>query len=144
MSKATRKDTQSPALHVVDGDDPIRVHGTHVSSLKDVRVGLPERRLTVFAGVSGSGKSSQIHDAVSSRHGVISVGQSAMGGLATKQPATSFEIDHLTRLREFAVHDPRPEILPSPRSEFIPVREASEQEGATQGVRHAFAFQRAG
>jgi len=60
MSKATRKDTQSPALHVADRHDLIRVHGARVNNLKDVSVELPKRRLTVFTGVSGSGKSSLV------------------------------------------------------------------------------------
>ena len=58
MSTATRKDTQSPALHVGDSHDTIRVHGARVNNLKDVSIEIPKRRLTVFTGVSGSGKSS--------------------------------------------------------------------------------------
>ena len=57
---ATRTDPQSPALHVADSHDLIRVHGARVNNLKDVRVELPKRRLTVFTGVSGSGKSSLV------------------------------------------------------------------------------------
>ena len=60
MSTATRTDTQSPALHVGDSHDRIRVHGARVNNLKDVSVELPKRRLTVFTGVSGSGKSSLV------------------------------------------------------------------------------------
>jgi excinuclease UvrABC ATPase subunit len=60
MSIATRTDTQSPALHVADRHDLIRVHGARVNNLKDVSVELPKRRLTVFTGVSGSGKSSLV------------------------------------------------------------------------------------
>ena len=48
----TRTDTQSPALHVADGHDLIRVHGARENNLKDVSVGIPKRRLTVFTGVS--------------------------------------------------------------------------------------------
>jgi excinuclease UvrABC ATPase subunit len=57
MSMATRTDTQSPA-HAADSHDLIRVHGARVNNLKDVSVEIPKRRLTVFTGVSGSGKSS--------------------------------------------------------------------------------------
>jgi excinuclease UvrABC ATPase subunit len=57
---ATRTDTQSPALHVADSHDLIRVHGARVNNLKDVSVEIPKRRLTVFTGVSGSGKSSLV------------------------------------------------------------------------------------
>ena len=60
MSMATRTNTQSPALHVGDRHDLIRVHGARVNNLKDVSVELPKRRLTVFTGVSGSGKSSLV------------------------------------------------------------------------------------
>src|SRR5947208_11797597 len=60
MSIATRTDTQSPGLDVADRHDLIRVQGARVNNLKDVSVGLPKRRLTVFTGVSGSGKSSLV------------------------------------------------------------------------------------
>jgi excinuclease UvrABC ATPase subunit len=60
MSKATRTETQSPALPEADSHDLIRVHGAHENNLKDVSVELPKRRLTVFTGVSGSGKSSLV------------------------------------------------------------------------------------
>ncbi|MGH8991201.1 MAG: excinuclease ABC subunit UvrA, partial [Acidimicrobiia bacterium] len=60
MSKATRTDTRSPALHAADSHGLIRVHGARVNNLKDVRVELPKRRLTVFTGISGSGKSSLV------------------------------------------------------------------------------------
>jgi excinuclease ABC A subunit len=60
MSMATTTDTQSPAPHAGDSHDLIRVHGARVNNLKDVSVELPKRRLTVFTGVSGSGKSSLV------------------------------------------------------------------------------------
>src|SRR5712675_744726 len=60
MSTATRTDTQSPTLHVADSHDLIRVHGARVNNLKDVSIEIPKRRLTVFTGVSGSGKSSLV------------------------------------------------------------------------------------
>jgi excinuclease UvrABC ATPase subunit len=46
--------------HVADQHDLIRVHGARVNNLKDIDVELPKRRLTVFTGVSGSGKSSLV------------------------------------------------------------------------------------
>jgi len=61
---ATRTDTQSPALHVGDRHDLIRVQGARVNNLKDVTVEIPKRRLTVFTGVSGSGKSSLVFDTI--------------------------------------------------------------------------------
>ncbi|MGW2558457.1 ATP-binding cassette domain-containing protein [Streptomyces sp. NPDC001514] len=64
MSMATRTDTQSPALHGADSHDVIRVHGARVNNLKDVSIEIPKRRLTVFTGVSGSGKSSLVFDTI--------------------------------------------------------------------------------
>jgi excinuclease ABC A subunit len=64
MSMVTRTDPQSPTLHPAenpaDSHDLIRVHGARVNNLKDISVELPKRRLTVFTGVSGSGKSSLV------------------------------------------------------------------------------------
>jgi excinuclease UvrABC ATPase subunit len=60
MSKPTRKN----AAHVADSHDLIRVHGARVNNLKDVDVELPKRRLTVFTGVSGSGKSSLVFSTI--------------------------------------------------------------------------------
>jgi excinuclease UvrABC ATPase subunit len=50
--------------HAADSHDLIRVHGARVNNLKDVSVELPKRRLTVFTGVSGSGKSSLVFDTI--------------------------------------------------------------------------------
>jgi excinuclease UvrABC ATPase subunit len=57
---ATRTQTLSAAHHAADSHDLIRVHGARVNNLKDVSVEIPKRRLTVFTGVSGSGKSSLV------------------------------------------------------------------------------------
>ncbi|MEU6282042.1 excinuclease ABC subunit UvrA [Streptomyces sp. NPDC047028] len=64
MSMATRTDTQSPEPHAADSHDLIRVHGARENNLKDVSVEIPKRRLTVFTGVSGSGKSSLVFDTI--------------------------------------------------------------------------------
>ncbi|MFJ6138653.1 ATP-binding cassette domain-containing protein [Kitasatospora sp. NPDC092286] len=64
MSRATRTDPQSPVLHGADSHDLIRVHGARENNLKDLSVELPKRRLTVFTGVSGSGKSSLVFDTI--------------------------------------------------------------------------------
>jgi excinuclease UvrABC ATPase subunit len=64
MSMATMMDTQSPSLHAADRHDLIRVHGARENNLKDVSVEIPKRRLTVFTGVSGSGKSSLVFDTI--------------------------------------------------------------------------------
>jgi excinuclease UvrABC ATPase subunit len=67
MSKVKRADTESPARrrlgegrHAADRHDLIRVQGARVNNLKDVSVEIAKRRLTVFTGVSGSGKSSLV------------------------------------------------------------------------------------
>ncbi|MET9961073.1 excinuclease ABC subunit UvrA [Streptomyces sp. NPDC006326] len=64
MSTAKRTDTPAPAPHAADSHDLIRVHGARVNNLKDVSVEIPKRRLTVFTGVSGSGKSSLVFDTI--------------------------------------------------------------------------------
>ena len=46
--------------HIADSHDMIRVQGARENNLKDVSVEIPKRRLTVFTGVSGSGKSSLV------------------------------------------------------------------------------------
>ena len=60
MSTASKKQAQSRTPRAADNHDLIRVHGARVNNLKDVSVELPKRRLTVFTGVSGSGKSSLV------------------------------------------------------------------------------------
>ncbi|AUG82084.1 daunorubicin resistance protein DrrC [Kitasatospora sp. MMS16-BH015] len=61
MSKTAKTGAKaSEPGHVADGHDRIRVHGARVNNLKDVSIELPKRRLTVFTGVSGSGKSSLV------------------------------------------------------------------------------------
>ncbi|NUT38277.1 MAG: excinuclease ABC subunit UvrA [Hamadaea sp.] len=64
MTKATRKGAEAPEQHAADSHDLIRVHGARENNLKDVSVELPKRRLTVFTGVSGSGKSSLVFDTI--------------------------------------------------------------------------------
>src|ERR1700674_3915469 len=60
MILATRTDAQSRAPRVAGSHDLIRVQGARVNNLADVSVELPKRQLTVFTGVSGSGKSSLV------------------------------------------------------------------------------------
>jgi excinuclease UvrABC ATPase subunit len=64
MSMATKTKTQSPALQVADSHDLIRVHGARENNLKDVSIEIPKRHLTVFTGVSGSGKSSLVFNTI--------------------------------------------------------------------------------
>src|SRR4051812_24418318 len=60
-SATTTETTSSPPA---DSHDLIRVLGARVNNLKDVSVEIPKRRLTVFTGVSGSGKSSLVFDTI--------------------------------------------------------------------------------
>ncbi len=64
MTTATKTDLRPAAPHLADSHDLIRVTGARVNNLKDVSVELPKRRLTVFTGVSGSGKSSLVFDTI--------------------------------------------------------------------------------
>lgn len=66
MTIATRTDPERAAAprHPADSHDTIRVQGARENNLKDVSVSLPKRRLTVFTGVSGSGKSSLVFDTI--------------------------------------------------------------------------------
>ncbi|HEV7186428.1 MAG TPA: excinuclease ABC subunit UvrA [Blastococcus sp.] len=64
MSTAARTSDRSPELPEADSHDLIRVHGARVNNLKDISVEIPKRRLTVFTGVSGSGKSSLVFDTI--------------------------------------------------------------------------------
>ncbi|WP_342372761.1 excinuclease ABC subunit UvrA [Propioniciclava soli] len=50
--------------HAADSHDLIRISGARANNLKDVSLELPKRRLTVFTGVSGSGKSSLVFDTI--------------------------------------------------------------------------------
>jgi excinuclease UvrABC ATPase subunit len=63
MGKTTKKAAR-PAWSPADGHDVIRVQGARENNLKDVSLELPKRRLTVFTGVSGSGKSSLVFDTI--------------------------------------------------------------------------------
>ncbi len=64
MSAATKQAGRSKRAAPAAGHDMIRVHGARENNLKDVSVELPKRRLTVFTGVSGSGKSSLVFDTI--------------------------------------------------------------------------------
>src|SRR5690606_16135637 len=65
MSIAAKTGTpKAPERHPADSHDLIRVQGARENNLKDVSVEIPKRRLTVFTGVSGSGKSSLVFDTI--------------------------------------------------------------------------------
>jgi excinuclease UvrABC ATPase subunit len=57
--------------HVADSHEMIRVQGARENNLKDVSVEIPKRRLTVFTGVSGSGKSSLVFDTKTGYPGLL-------------------------------------------------------------------------
>src|SRR3954452_25331975 len=60
MPAATTSAPRPPTRDAADSHDRIRVHGARVNNLKNVSLEIPKRRLTVFTGVSGSGKSSLV------------------------------------------------------------------------------------
>ncbi|MEU4311690.1 excinuclease ABC subunit UvrA [Nocardia sp. NPDC024068] len=65
MSTATTTGTRSESEpHIADTHDLIRVYGARENNLKDISVEIPKRRLTVFTGVSGSGKSSLVFSTI--------------------------------------------------------------------------------
>ncbi len=60
MNMTSRIEVQSPEQHAADSHDMIRVHGARENNLKNISIEIPKRRITVFTGVSGSGKSSLV------------------------------------------------------------------------------------
>jgi excinuclease UvrABC ATPase subunit len=64
MSRGTTTQATSTGRHPADSHDLIRVHGARENNLKDISVEIPKRRLTVFTGVSGSGKSSLVFSTI--------------------------------------------------------------------------------
>ena len=60
MSMTTSAESSTQAPRPADSHDLIRVRGARENNLKDVSIEIPKRRLTVFTGVSGSGKSSLV------------------------------------------------------------------------------------
>ncbi|MCW1249324.1 excinuclease ABC subunit UvrA [Acaricomes phytoseiuli] len=55
---------QSSNPQTADQHDLIRVRGARENNLKDISLEIPKRRLTVFTGVSGSGKSSLVFSTI--------------------------------------------------------------------------------
>ncbi|HEY9496192.1 MAG TPA: excinuclease ABC subunit UvrA [Intrasporangium sp.] len=64
MTSTAKMSRETRALPLADSHDMIRVHGARVNNLKDVSVEIPKRRLTVFTGISGSGKSSLVFNTI--------------------------------------------------------------------------------
>ncbi len=63
MSTATT-DVEHGQAHAADSHDLIRVRGARENNLRDITIDIPKRRLSVFTGVSGSGKSSLVFDTI--------------------------------------------------------------------------------
>ncbi|MBO8185030.1 ATP-binding cassette domain-containing protein [Streptomyces spirodelae] len=64
MNTDNGADTESPSPHIADTHELIRVYGARENNLKDISIEIPKRRLTVFTGVSGSGKSSLVFSTI--------------------------------------------------------------------------------
>src|SRR5438045_6688224 len=64
MRTTTGEGRKATGLDVADSHGLIRVQGARVNNLKDISVEIPKRRLTVFTGVSGSGKSSLVFSTI--------------------------------------------------------------------------------
>ncbi len=64
MSTTTGKKTKAVPARTADSHDVIRVHGARENNLRDISIEIPKRRLTVFTGVSGSGKSSLVFSTI--------------------------------------------------------------------------------
>ena len=64
MGKSAGADPRQSAGHAADSHTLIRVRGARENNLKNINVDIPKRRLTVFTGVSGSGKSSLVFDTI--------------------------------------------------------------------------------
>jgi len=60
----TSETSDASSVHPADGHAMIRVQGARENNLKNVTVEIPKRRMTVFTGVSGSGKSSLVFDTI--------------------------------------------------------------------------------
>ena len=76
MTTVRSAETQAPVQHPADSHDLIRVQGARENNLKDISVEIPKRGLTVFTGVSGSGKSSLSGAGDGNRTRVFSLGAS--------------------------------------------------------------------
>src|SRR4026209_2474014 len=86
-------------VHVADSHDRIRVQGARENNLKDVDIELPKRRLTVFTGVSGSGKSSLVFGTIAaeSRRLINETYSAFVQGIMPTQPRPDVDVlDGLT------------------------------------------------
>ena len=110
MSTAKGTDKQSPAMQVADRHDLIRVQGARVNNLKDVSVELPKRRLTVFTGVSGSGKSSLVFSTIAEMmakgtYGWILLAAKDLDAVFEKVQAGDAEVVQEPTLQPYGIRD---------------------------------------
>ena len=85
---------KSPRQHPADSHDMIRVQGARENNLKDISIEIPKRRLTVFTGVSGSGKSSLVFGTIAAEsqrlinetYSALRAGLHAHAGAAGRRP----------------------------------------------------------
>ncbi len=101
-------ETLAPVRQAADSHDLIRVQGARENNLKDISVEIPKRRLTVFTGVSGSGKSSLVFETIAAESQRLinetysSFVQGFMPTLARP------EVDHLEGLTTAIIVDQEP------------------------------------
>jgi len=128
MSTAPRTDTDPAARpagrHVADAHDMIRVHGARVNNLKDVSVEIPKRRLTVFTGVSGSGKSSLVFGTIAAESQRL-INETYSAFVQGFMPALARpEVDVLEGLTTAIIID-QERLTPNPRSTVGTVTDAN-------------------
>ncbi len=92
-------------MHVADSHDLIKVHGARENNLKDVSVDIPKRRLTVFTGVSGSGKSSLVFGTIAAESQRL-INETYSAFVQGFMPSQSRpEVDHLEGLTTAIIVD---------------------------------------
>ncbi|MFY0408813.1 ATP-binding cassette domain-containing protein [Solicola sp. PLA-1-18] len=108
MSRASTTDERSSEPHAADRHDLIRVHGARVNNLRDVDLELPKRRLTVFTGVSGSGKSSLVFETIAAESQRM-INETYSAFLQGFMPSLARpDVDHLEGLTTAIIVDQEP------------------------------------
>ncbi|WP_395107113.1 ATP-binding cassette domain-containing protein [Actinomadura sp. SCN-SB] len=101
----TRPASDQPAGHPADHHDLIQVRGARENNLTGVSLDIPKRRLTVFTGISGSGKSSLVFDTIAaeSRRLINETYSAFVQGFMPTQPRP--EVDALRNLTTAIIVD---------------------------------------